>query len=99
MDPLDDGLEFSEVVIEDNVMEIQSYNQTAISDMNDNLEPETEASAEDSIYCKSEKEGLNRIQKRVLSKLYRLDKKLAKNISNIEFRKEAKELKLISQHF
>jgi hypothetical protein len=99
MDPLDDGLEFSEVVIEDNVMEIQSYSQSTIKDMNENLEPETEASAEGSIIRNGEKEGLNRNQKRLLSKLYRLGKKLAKNISNFEFQQEAQNLNLISQQF
>ena len=58
MDPLDDDLEISEVTIEVNVTEIQPYNQPAMTDMNENLEPETEAFAEGSISHSSEKEGL-----------------------------------------
>ena len=99
MDPFVESLEVSPVIVVEDVVEIQPYNPSIRDDMNDMLEPEAVAPARDSISPHNQKEVLNRDQKKVLSKLYKLGKNLSKTISNVEFQKQAEANNITSKHF
>ena len=99
MDPFVESLEVSQVIVVEDVVEIHPYNPSNRNDLNNMLEPDAVAPAIDSVILHNQREVLTRDQKKVLSKLYKLGKKISKTNSNIEFQTEAKAEDITSKHF
>ena len=77
MDPFVESLEVSQVIVVEDVVEIHPYNPSNRNDLNNMLEPDAVAPAIDSVILHNQREVLTRDQKKVLSKLYKLGKKIS----------------------